>query len=159
MLGLGNITIPRILPLGVILLQVLFLLAAIPIEGYILHKSLKFDKKTSIFYAISINLFSSTIGWILFFFLEPILPIDFKSELISYVFFHTFRSQQSQALLIVTAFIIFFLTFIMKFFLLKFFMISLQENFFVNYKIPEDNRLKWQRNSGLKLQNTNLRLM
>ncbi len=157
MLGLGDINIPRILPVGVILFEFLFLLTAIPIEAYVLHKRLKFDKKTSMFYAISINLFSSTFGWIIFFFLEPILPIGLKSELISYIFFHNFRSQNTQALLIFVAFIIFFITFFMKFFLLRFFVISLKENVLEVYaKTPENNRLKWRRNSIARLQSTNL---
>ncbi|MDH6059440.1 filament integrity protein fraC [Chrysosporum bergii ANA360D] len=157
MLGLENITIPIILPLGVMLLQVLFLLAAIPIEALVLHKMLKFDKKTSTFYAISINLISSSIGWILFFSVEPILPINLKAELISYIFFHNFKSQQTQALLILTAFIIFFLTFLMKFFLLRFSVISLKENLAEIYQQKlEKNRLKWERTSIYRLQNTNL---
>ncbi|TVP59802.1 MAG: filament integrity protein fraC [Nodularia sp. (in: Bacteria)] len=157
MLGLGDITIPRILPIGVILFEFLFLLTAIPIEAYVLNKRLKFDKKTSVFYAISINLFSSTIGWIIFFSLEPILPINLKAELISYIFFHNFRSDSTQALLILTAFIIFFVTFFMKFFLLRFFVISLKEDLRAIYeKTPENNRLKWRRTSIARLQNTNL---
>ncbi len=157
MLGLGDITIPRILPVGVILLEFLFLLTAIPIEAYVFHKRLKFDKKTSIFYATSINLFSSTIGWIIFFVLEPILPINLKSELISYIFFHTFRSANTQAFLILTAFIIFFITFFMKFFLLRFFVMSLKEDFLkIPENTPENNRLKSRRTSVARLQSTNL---
>ncbi|MBE9198784.1 MULTISPECIES: filament integrity protein FraC [unclassified Nodularia (in: cyanobacteria)] len=157
MLGLGDIAIPRILPVGLILVEFLFLLTAIPIEAYVLNKRLKFDKKTSMFYAISINLFSSTIGWMIFFFLEPILPVNLKSELISYIFFHNFRSSNTQALLIFTGFIIFFITFFMKFFLLRFFVISLKEDLPKLYeKTPENNRLQWRRTSIARLQNTNL---
>ncbi|WP_414549309.1 filament integrity protein FraC [Anabaena sp. CCY 0017] len=157
MLGLGDINIPRILPVGVILFEFLFLLTAIPIEAYVLNRRLKFDKKTSMFYAISINLFSSTIGWIMFFVLEPILPIGLKSELISYIFFHNFRSESTQGVLILTGFIIFFMTFFMKFFFLRFFVLSLKEDVLQVYeKTPENNRLKWRRTSVARLQSTNL---
>ncbi len=157
MLGLGDINIPRILPVGVILFEFLFLLTAIPIEAYVLNRRLKFDKKTSMFYAISINLFSSTVGWIIFFLIEPILPIGLKSELISYIFFHNFRAESTRGVLILTAFIIFFLTFFMKFFFLRFFVISLKEDVLKVYeKTPENNRLKWRRTSIARLQSTNL---
>ncbi|MEA5517155.1 filament integrity protein FraC [Nodularia sp. UHCC 0506] len=157
MLGLGDVNIPRILPVGAILLELLFLLLAIPIEAYVLNQRLKFDKKTSIFYAISINLFSSTVGWIIFFILEPILPIGLKAELISYVFFHNFISPTTQSLMIFTAFIIFFITFFMKFIFLRIFVISLKEDVLKIYeKTPENNRLKWRRNSIVRLQSTNL---
>lgn len=157
MLGLGDLTIPRILPIGAILFEFLFLLTAIPIESYVLHKRLKFDKKTSTFYAISINVFSSAIGWIIFFLIEPILPINLKSELISYVFFNTFRNPVTRTWLILIGFIMFFSTFLMKFFLLRFFVLALKENLKEIYtQTPENNRLKWRRTSIARLQNTNL---
>ena len=65
-----DLTIPRILPLGAILFNFLFLLIAIPIEAYVFNRRLNFDKKTSIFYAISMNLFSSALGWTIFFFIR-----------------------------------------------------------------------------------------
>ncbi|MEA5580310.1 filament integrity protein fraC [Nodularia harveyana UHCC-0300] len=157
MLGLEDFGIPKILPIGAALFQFLFLLSAIPIEAYVFNRRLKFDKKTSTFYAIAINIFSSTIGWIIFFLLEPMLPINLKSELISYVFFHNFRYQATQSLLVITAFIMFFITFFLKFFLLQFLVFSLKENLIeITENTPENNRLKWRRNSIARLQNTNL---
>lgn len=157
MLGLENLTSPRILPLGAVMFEFLFLLTAIPIEAYVLNQRLKFDKKTSTFYAISINVFSSTIGWIIFFFMEPILPINLKSELISYIFFNNLRSEATQSLIIFTAFAIFFITFFMKFFLLRVFVLSLKEDFINLYSdTPDNSRLKWRVTSIARLQNTNL---
>jgi hypothetical protein len=157
MLGLGDLTIPRILPIGAILFEFLFLLTAIPIEAYVLHNRLKFDKKTSTFYAISINIFSSAIGWMIFFFIEPILPLDLKSELISYIFFHNFRNPGTQTWLLLIGFIMFFTTFLMKFLLLRFLVLALKENLKEIYtQSAENNRLKWRRNSIARLQNTNL---
>lgn len=104
-----NWMLPRIFPIGGILFDFLFVLIAIPIEAYVLHNRLKFDKKTSTFYAISMNLFSSVIGWFIFFVAEPMLPIQLKSELINYMFFNNFKSANTQSLLILTACIIFLL--------------------------------------------------
>lgn len=122
-----NWTLPSIFPVGTILFHFLFLLTAIPIEAYIFNNRLKFDKRTSIFYAIAINLFSSVIGWIIFFIVEPRLPIAVKSELINYVFFNYFQSPNTRSLLILTAFIIFFATFLIKVLLLRVVLISLND--------------------------------
>ncbi|MBW4645581.1 MAG: filament integrity protein fraC [Goleter apudmare HA4340-LM2] len=152
-----NWTLPSIFPVGAILFQFLFLLTAIPIEAYVFNNRLKFDKKTSTFYATSVNLFSSVIGWIIFFAIEPRLPIAVKSELINYVFFNSFRSPNTQTLIILTAFIIFFATFLMKFLLLRVLLILLREKIF---KPKETDAItpqrKWRNISKLKFQNTNL---
>ncbi|WP_071190142.1 filament integrity protein FraC [Trichormus sp. NMC-1] len=151
-----ELSLPRILPIGAILFETLFLLIAIPIEGYILHRWLKFDKKTSIFYAIAMNVFSSVIGWTIFFLVEPILPVPIKSELISYVFFNNFKNPSTHSYLVLSGFIIFFSTFLIKFFLLKTLIISLGE-----FTKNEDNTLISQRQrlklmNKAKLRNTNL---
>ncbi len=149
--------IPRIFPLGVILLDFLFLLVAIPIEAFILNRRLKFDKRTSSFYAICINLFSSVIGWIIFFFMEPMLPVRFKSELIDYLFFNQIRyAYNIQTLIILTAFIIFFATFLVKYLLLRVMLILLSEP---GKNEPESQPIikrNSRRNYKSKLQNTNV---
>ncbi|MFN6483649.1 MULTISPECIES: filament integrity protein FraC [unclassified Nostoc] len=152
-----NWMLPRIFPIGGILFDFLFVLIAIPIEAYILHSRLKFDKKTSIFYAISINLFSSVIGWFVFFVSEPMLPIQVKSELINYMFFNNFKSPNSQTLIILTACIIFFATFIMKFFILRVLLLSLNETFAKKEEEPQTSqRLKRRRFTSINFQSTNL---
>jgi len=153
-----NWMLPRIFPIGGILFDFLFVLIAIPIEAYVLHFRLKFDKKSSTFYAISINLFSSVIGWFIFFVSEPMLPIQVKSELINYMFFNNFKSPNTQPLIILTACIIFFATFLMKFFILKVLLLSLlNEPLAKKEEEPKTSqRQRWRRFSSLKLQNTNL---
>lgn len=152
-----NWMLPRIFPIGGFLFDLLFVLIAIPIEAYILHARLKFDKKTSTFYAISINLFSSVIGWFIFFVSEPILPIQFKSELINYMLFNSFKSSNTQTLIILTACIIFFTTFLMKFFILKVLLFSLNESFAKKEEEPQTSlRQQRRRFSSLNFQNTNL---
>ncbi|MDZ8083054.1 MAG: filament integrity protein FraC [Nostoc sp. SerVER01] len=150
--------LPRIFPIGGILFDFLFVLIAIPIEAYVLHKRLKFDKKTSIFYGISINLFSSVIGWSIFFVSEPMLPIQVKSELINYMFFNNFKSPGTQTLLILTAFIIFFGTFIVKYILLRGLLLSLLKEPFAKKEeeIQLFHRQKWRGFSRMKLQSTNV---
>ncbi|MFH7029306.1 MAG: filament integrity protein FraC [Heteroscytonema crispum UTEX LB 1556] len=119
--------LPKIFPLGAILFDFLFLLVAIPIEAYVLNARLSFDKRTSAYYSIAINLFSSTIGWVTFFLIEPFLTIQFKSELISYVFFYQFQAANTQNFMILLAFIIFFATLLLKFFLLRLMLLTLAE--------------------------------
>ncbi|MFK0730202.1 MAG: filament integrity protein FraC [Gloeotrichia echinulata HAB0833] len=154
-----NWTVPSIVPLGAVLFDFLFVLIAIPVEAYVLNTRLLFDKKTSIFYAISANLFSSVIGWIVFFLLEPILPVQLKSELINYVFFNNFKSTSTQSLVIVTAFIIFFATFLVKFFILKVLLLVLDpeagkpKN---EEETTETQRRQRRRLTKFKIQNTNL---
>jgi hypothetical protein len=152
-----NWTPPTIFPVGAILFHFLFLLIAIPIEAYVFNTRLKFDKKTSIFYATAVNLFSSVIGWIAFFMLDPILPIALKSELINYVFFNSFKLPSTQTFIILTAFIIFFATFLMKFLLLRILLMSLNDK--PETKVEDNPALstrKLRRVNKLKFQNTNL---
>ncbi|MEH2366035.1 filament integrity protein FraC [Nostoc sp.] len=152
-----NWMLPRIFPIGGFLFDFLFVLIAIPIEAYVLHSRLKFDKKTSTFYAISINLFSSVIGWFIFFVSEPMLPIQLKSELINYMFFNNFKSPNTQPLIILTACIIFFTTFLMKFFILRVLLFSLNESFAKTEEEPKTSqRLQRRRFTTLNFQNTNL---
>ncbi|MBW4606848.1 MAG: filament integrity protein fraC [Hassallia sp. WJT32-NPBG1] len=148
--------LPTTFPLGAILFDFLFLLVAIPIEGYVLNARLRFDKKTSIFYAICINLFTAVIGWIMFFFIEPVLPVNLKSQLISYVFFNQFRASNVQSLVILVAFIIFFVTFLLKYFLLKLTLLSLAEPIKNELDLQPYPRRNFRRASKAKLQNTNL---
>ncbi|MBW4624499.1 MAG: filament integrity protein fraC [Brasilonema octagenarum HA4186-MV1] len=148
--------VPQIFPLAAILFNFLFLLVAIPIEAYVLNTRLKFDKRTSAFYGISINVFSNVIGWIIFFFVEPALLPKMKSELITFVFFNRLQTPGIQTLLILTAFIIFFGTFIVKYALLRVLLISLSEF----KKAPPEPQIIQRRNSRFaskgKWQNTNI---
>ncbi|MEH2284975.1 MAG: filament integrity protein FraC [Nostoc sp.] len=152
-----NWMLPTIFPIGGFLFDFLFVLIAIPIEAYVLHSRLKFDKKTSTFYAISINLFSSVIGWLIFFVSEPMLPIQVKSELINYMLFNNFKLPNTHTLIILTACIIFFATFLMKFLILRILLISLNESFVKKEEEPKTfQRQQRRRFSSLNFQNANL---
>ena len=106
------------LPVQTILYQSLFLLMAIAIEGFIIHRRLQLSRKTSIQYAASINLLSTIVGWVLFFFIQPWLPPAIKIQLISYVFFNRFLNSvptSSSFFLVGLLIISLFLSFMVKF--------------------------------------------
>ena len=115
----------RVFPFGVILFDFLFLLVAIPVEAFILNKRLKFDKRTSTFYAISINLFSNVIGWVIFFVLEPTNFFNsYKSQLINFLLYNRLNNQVYGGI-VMAGFTTFFGTLMIKFGLLRLFILSL----------------------------------
>lgn len=117
----------RVFPFGVILFDFLFLLVAIPVEAYIFNRRLKFDKRTSSFYAISINVFSNVIGWIVFFVLEPNNFFDnYKSQIINFLLYNRLGDEVYSGI-VLAAFITFFGTLMVKFALLKLMIIALSE--------------------------------
>jgi hypothetical protein len=154
-LGFPFFDISPVFPWGLILFNFLFFTLAIPIEAYVLVNRLKFDKRTSIFYSIAINLFSGAIGWFVFFVIEPVLPPEIRADIISYVFFN--RLDNSNFLiLLMTAVIIFFSTFLVKFFLLKLALLSLQEPGQAKPDTQIIGRKTSRRLGKMKLQNTSL---
>jgi len=151
-----ELSLPIILPIGAIFFEILFLLIAIPLEAYILNRWLKFDKRTSIFYAIALNVFSSVIGWIVFFTVEPILDIAIKKELINYVFFNKLQDPSIGTMIVLLSFTIFIATFLVKFLLMKILIIFMGEG---GKKTETEIISSQQRASYMnmaKLQNTNL---
>jgi hypothetical protein len=151
-----ELSIPIIFPIGAIFFEILFLLTAIPLEAYVLNKWLKFDKRTSIFYAIALNVFSSVIGWIVFFVVEPILPINIKAELINYVFFNKLQNPNLSTMIVLLSFIIFISTFLVKFLLMKTLIIFMDEG---GKKAETEITSSQQRANYIniaKLQNNNL---
>ena len=115
----------QIFPFGIILFDFLFLLVAIPVEAYILNRRLKFDKRTSSFYAVSMNVFSNVIGWVIFFILEQTSVFDsYKAQLINYILYNRLSNNVAGSIILI-GFTTFFGTLIVKFALLKLFIISL----------------------------------
>ncbi|MBZ8182295.1 filament integrity protein FraC [Oscillatoria salina] len=85
-----------ILPLPTILVQSVLLLLAIALEGFVLHKQLNLTRKTSIEYSISINLYSTFIGWLLFFLL-PVSENNFlELNFISFIYFNNFYGSSGE---------------------------------------------------------------
>jgi hypothetical protein len=106
-----------ILPVQTVIFQILFLLIAIALEGFILHRNLLLSRKSSIEYAISINLLYTIVGWLIFFFIQPLLSATLRLQLISYVFFNSFHKTQLPSLdatILCIGIISFFVAFIVK---------------------------------------------
>ncbi|NJP10173.1 MAG: hypothetical protein HC866_12410 [Leptolyngbyaceae cyanobacterium RU_5_1] len=79
-----------VLPLRAIAFQGLFLLLAIALEAIIFSRQLGLDYKTSVRYSASVNLFSTLIGWLVFFNAQVLMPEELRIQLISYFFFERF---------------------------------------------------------------------
>ena len=107
-----------ILPLQAIAFQILFLMMAIAIEGFILHYQLKFQRKTCIEYATTLNLITTILGWITFFIIQRFIPHPWRSEMISYIFFDHLITQHELSFyipIIFTTFFIFLTSFLIKY--------------------------------------------
>lgn len=89
-----------VLPLRAVLFQGVFLLIAIAIESFILHKQLGLSRRTSLEYAASLNLFSTVIGWLFFFLIQPNLPAELQRQLLQYIFFNRFAPGSNFPLLL-----------------------------------------------------------
>lgn len=79
-----------ILPLRVIAIQGLCLLVAIAIEALVLQRRLELTPRGSVQYAATLNLFSTVIGWMSFFVIQPLLPAPLQMQVLSYIFFGRF---------------------------------------------------------------------
>ena len=111
-----------ILPLKAFAFQLLFILVAITVEGMVLHRQLKLQRRASMQYSASLNLFSTVFGWLIFFAIVALLS-NFsggilKQQLISYILFNQFFSeiwqQGMNTLLVVLALLTFFGTFLVE---------------------------------------------
>lgn len=158
--GLDPIPSFQIFPFGIILFDFLFLLVAIPVEAYILNRRLKFDKRTSSFYAISMNVFSNVIGWIIFFIIERTSLFDnYRIGIINYILYNRLPDNFSGSIILV-AFTTFFGTLVVKFALLKLFIISLSDPGEKQPEVgPEDTILtmrKSRRGKRIAWQSTSL---
>jgi hypothetical protein len=75
-----------VFPLPTILFQTFFLTISIAIESSVFYSRCQVSRKTSVEYAMMINLTSACVGWIFFFYVEPFLSPDLKIQLVAYVF-------------------------------------------------------------------------
>ncbi|MEB3356408.1 MAG: hypothetical protein VKK04_06755 [Synechococcales bacterium] len=100
-----------VLPFRLIVNQALLLLLAIAIEAMVLRQQLKYPPRKSIEYSASINLWSTLIGWLIFFVVAggiPLLPA-IKLELINFIFFDRW-SPDLFSWLVTAGFFTFFIT-------------------------------------------------
>ena len=107
-----------VLPLRAIVFQCLLLLVAIALEARVLRQQLQLGYQPSIRYAASLNLLTVVLGWIAFFSVESLLPVDLHRQLISYVLFgHFYANGVSGSLgifIVLAGLVTFFLTFWIK---------------------------------------------
>lgn len=79
-----------VLPLRAIISQILLLMVAIALEAGILRQRLRLGYKPSVQYAAALNLLATSLGWITFLNVEPLLPELVRSQIISFIFFNRF---------------------------------------------------------------------
>jgi len=77
-----------VLPLRAIVFQMLFLSLAIAIEALVFQKQWKLSRKASIEYSLGLNLFSTCLGWLVFFAVERFLSTNLKKQIITFIFFN-----------------------------------------------------------------------
>lgn len=79
-----------VLPLRAIAFQSLLLLVAILLEAIILRQRLRIDYRPSVQYAATLNLLATSLGWLTFLSVEPLLPEPLRTQVMSYVLFNRF---------------------------------------------------------------------
>ncbi|MCL1468335.1 filament integrity protein FraC [Argonema galeatum] len=114
-----------VLPLRAFMFQILFLLMAIAVEAFIIQQKMSLPRRVSIEYAASLNLLSTILGWLIFFFIHPLLPFSFQKQLINFILFGHFTTNSGLPLIIIffdlglVSLLIFLLTIVIKFIALE----------------------------------------
>jgi hypothetical protein len=100
-----------VMPVRAIAFQILFLAVAIAVEAMILRSRLYLTRKQSMQYAITVNLFTTILGWMVFFIAEPWLPDEWRTYLMGYIFFGV---KTIPPMVILGGFGVFVITFLLK---------------------------------------------
>jgi hypothetical protein len=107
-----------ILPLRAIAFQTLLLMVAIVLEAMVFRQQLRLGYRTSMQYAATLNLLTTSLGWVAFLAIEALLPVALRSQVISYVFFNRFYLNDWRDVLpvivVMTAIAAFFVTYWIK---------------------------------------------
>lgn len=83
-----------VLPLRAIAFQSLLLLVAIVLEALILRQRLRLGYRPSMQYAATLNLLATSLGWLTFLGFEPLLPEPLRTQIMSYVLFNRFYTNE-----------------------------------------------------------------
>lgn len=102
-----------VFPLPTILLQTFFLTISVAIESSVFYARCQVSRKTSVEYALAINLISACVGWSFFFYIEPALSPELKIQLVAYVFLNQL-GDGGAALLFLVGFFVFWANFFIK---------------------------------------------
>lgn len=135
-------TYTDVLPLRAIAFQLLFLVLAIAIEAAVLNVRLDLGRKVSMQYAATINLFTTVLGWIVFFVVEPLLPEPSRRMVIEYVFFGI---KSIPTVMIGVGFAIFLATFLLKLQGIEWLELLLEKNKIAEKKSDEPPKFKGRR--------------
>lgn len=103
---------PPVLPLRALLSQMLILWLAIAIESWFFQQLLDLKPRISVEYAATINLFSTCIGWLLFFAWFPFSSLEERELLIRFIFLGQWNP--ISLALIVLSLVIFFVSLLGK---------------------------------------------
>ncbi|MDC0831973.1 hypothetical protein POG22_02975 [Geitlerinema sp. CS-897] len=109
-----------ILPLRAMACQTLFLFIAIAIESTIIHQQLQITKRTSTYYAVSMNLLCVAIGWTIFFYVFQNLDADLplKAQTVSFIFtgrlIPDFGRDRVEPILVLSLVVVFFVSLFVK---------------------------------------------
>ncbi|HIK55915.1 MAG TPA: hypothetical protein IGS37_12225 [Synechococcales cyanobacterium M55_K2018_004] len=106
-----------VLPLRAIAFQILFLLVAIAIEAIVLRRELFLGARKAVEYAATLNLFTAAVGWLIFFSIQAVIPLDLQQVLLTFIFFGWLPPDQF-LWIILAGFVVFFLSFFAKVFAL-----------------------------------------
>lgn len=107
---------PLVLPIPTFAFQTLLLLITVAVEAIVLQRNLGLNQKSSVEYSLSLNLISSGIGWLIFFYIQSVLSPGLKSQVLSYIFFNWLDIDSSQyfSLIFCLALIIFGFVFLIE---------------------------------------------
>jgi hypothetical protein len=107
-----------LMPLRAIAVQTMMLLLAIALEAIVLRRQLRLGYQTSVQYAATINLLTTSLGWIAFLSLEAVLPTALRQQIMSYVLFNRFYPNPwfdiLPVMIVITAIVAFFITYWFK---------------------------------------------
>ncbi|MEB3289908.1 MAG: hypothetical protein VKI82_08330 [Leptolyngbya sp.] len=107
-----------LIPLKAVVFQSMLLLVAIALEAMVLRQHLRLGYQTSVQYAATINLLTTSLGWIAFLSLEAVLPTALRQQVMSYVLFNRFFDNSwldvLPVMMVVAAIVVFFATYWVK---------------------------------------------
>ncbi|MCT7955637.1 filament integrity protein FraC [Laspinema palackyanum] len=129
-----------VFPLPTILLQTFFLTISVAIESSVFYARCQVSRKTSVEYALTINLISACVGWIFFFYIEPVLSPPLKIQLVTYVFLNKL-GEGGLSLIFIIGFFVFWANFSIKLISLNLF------NKLVDYAYPLQPEAELEENS------------
>ncbi|MBO0347623.1 hypothetical protein J0895_00560 [Phormidium pseudopriestleyi FRX01] len=102
-----------VFPLPTILLQTFLLTISVAIESSVFYARCQVSRKTSVEYALTINLISACVGWVFFFYIEPFLSPTLKIQLVTYIFLNQL-GEGSLSLIFMIGFVLFWANFAIK---------------------------------------------